>query len=90
MNELKSLREQIDKLDKKMTELFEERMDLSKKVAQVKKENKINIFNAAREEEVIKKNISYLKNPEYSFILEGYYRNLMNLSKIIQNNEKHN
>ena len=40
-------------------------------------------------EEVIQKNISYLKNKEYRFVLEGFFRNLMNLSKLIQNEENH-
>lgn len=89
MDELNQLRDQIDEIDKKITELFEQRMDLSKKVAQVKKENEIGILSAKREEEVIQKNISYLKNKDYRFVLEGFYRNLMNLSKLIQNEQNH-
>ena len=89
MDELNQLRDQIDEIDKKITELFEKRMDLSKKVAQVKKENEIGILSAKREEEVIQKNISYLRNKDYRFVLEGFYRNLMNLSKLIQNEQNH-
>ena len=89
MDELNQLRDQIDEIDKKITELFEQRMDLSKKVAHVKKENEIGILSAKREEEVIQKNISYLKNKDYRFVLEGFYRNLMNLSKLIQNEQNH-
>lgn len=89
MDELNQLRDQIDEIDKKITELFEQRMDLSKKVAQVKKENEIGILSAKREEEVIQKNISYLRNKDYRFVLEGFYRNLMNLSKLIQNEQNH-
>ena len=89
MDELNQLRDQIDEIDKKITELFEKRMDLSKKVAHVKKENEIGILSAKREEEVIQKNISYLRNKDYRFVLEGFYRNLMNLSKLIQNEQNH-
>lgn len=89
MDELNQLRDQIDEIDKKITELFEQRMDLSKKVAHVKKENEIGILSAKREEEVIQKNISYLRNKDYRFVLEGFYRNLMNLSKLIQNEQNH-
>ncbi|MEG0855178.1 MAG: chorismate mutase [Terrisporobacter sp.] len=89
MDELKKCRNEIDEIDKKITELFERRMDLSRKVAQVKQENEIGILNAKREEEVIQKNLSYLKNKEYRFVLEGFFRNLMNLSKLIQDDHNH-
>lgn len=87
MDELKKYRDEIDNIDKQITELFEKRMDISKEIAKCKKENNMGILNAKREEEVIQKNISYLKNKEYRFVLEGFFRNLMNLSKLIQNEE---
>ena len=87
MDELKKYRDEIDNIDKQITERFEKRMDISKEIAKCKKENNIGILNAKREEEVIQKNISYLKNKEYRFVLEGFFRNLMNLSKLIQNEE---
>ena len=87
MDELNKYRNEIDEIDKKITELFERRMDISKEIARCKKEQGIAILNAKREEEVIQKNLSYLKNKDYRFILEGFYRNLMNLSKLIQNED---
>lgn len=87
MDELNKYRNEIDEIDKKITELFERRMDISREIARCKKEQGIGILNAKREEEVIQKNLSYLKNKDYRFILEGFYRNLMNLSKLIQNEE---
>lgn len=87
MDQLKEYRNQIDEIDKKITELFEQRMDLSKEIARCKKENEIGILNAKREEEVIQKNLSHLNNKEYRFVLEGFFRNLMNLSKLIQDEE---
>ena len=72
MDQLKEYRNRIDEIDKKITELFEQRMD---------------ILNAKREEEVIQKNLSHLNNKEYRFVLEGFFRNLMNLSKLIQDEE---
>ena len=87
MDQLKEYRNKIDEIDKKITELFEQRMDLSKEIARCKKENERGILNAKREEEVIQKNLSHLKNKEYRFVLEGFFRNLMNLSKLIQDEE---
>ena len=89
MDELTKYRNEIDEIDKQINELFERRMDISKKIARCKKEQEIWILNAKREEEVIQKNLSYLKNKDYRFVLEGFFRNLMNLSKLIQNEENH-
>ena len=87
MDQLQKYRNEIDNIDKQITELFEKRMDISKEIAICKKEQEIGILNAKRE--VIQKNITYLKNKEYRFVLEGFFRNLMNLSKLIQNEENH-
>ena len=89
MDQLQKYRNEIDNIDKQITELFEKRMDISKEIAICKKEQEIGILNAKREEKKKKKNISYLKNKEYRFVLEGFFRNLMNLSKLIQNEENH-
>ena len=89
MDKLEQYRNEIDGIDKQITELFERRMDISKEIARCKKDQEIGILNMKREEEVIQKNISYLKNKDYRFVLEGFYRNLMNLSKLIQNEENH-
>ena len=64
MDQLQKYRNEIDNIDKQITELFEKRMDISKEIAICKKEQEIGILNAKREEEVIQKNISYLKNKE--------------------------
>lgn len=89
MDNLKKYRDEIDEIDKQITELFERRMDISREISRFKKEQEIGILNAKREEEVIQKNLSYLKNKDYRFVLEGFFRNLMNLSKLIQNEENH-
>ena len=58
MDQLQKYRNEIDNIDKQITELFEKRMDISKEIAICKKEQEIGILNAKREEEVIQKNIS--------------------------------
>ena len=62
-------------------------MDISKEIEKCKKARQIGILSAKREEEGRQKNLSYLKNKEYRFVLEGFFRNLMNLSKLIQNEQ---
>lgn len=89
MDQLDKYRNEIDEIDKQITELFERRMDVSKEIAKCKRQQKIEILNVKREEEVIQRNLSYLKNKDYRFVLEGFLRNLMNLSKLIQNEENY-
>ena len=55
MDQLQKYRNEIDNIDKQITELFEKRMDISKEIAICKKEQEIGILNAKREEEVIQK-----------------------------------
>ena len=87
MDLLEDYRSEIDNIDKEMTLLFESMMNLSKKISDYKKKNKMKIYQRDREELVIAKNISYLKNKEYESLLRSYYINLMNLSRLIQSKE---
>lgn len=81
---LDDIRVQIDKIDKQMTELFEERMDLVLKVAKYKEENDQKIFDSEREKKVIEKNKGYLKNQEYDKSLEDFYNDMMAVSRRFQ------
>lgn len=87
MSELDNIRSEIDEIDRELTELFEKRMGLVKKVADYKKKNDLPVLNSKREKEVIAKNISYLKNKELSKVLETFFINLMNVSKSLEENE---
>lgn len=51
--DLKELRQRIDEIDEKLLPLFLERMEVSKKVAEYKKENGIPILNKTREREIL-------------------------------------
>ena len=57
MNKLEENRQLINEIDKKIVELFEQRMLISKEIALYKKENNLPIFDEQREKEVLKKNI---------------------------------
>ena len=43
------------------------------------------VYQKDREDKVIKKNISYLKDKDYELFLKNYYTNIMYLSRLIQN-----
>lgn len=53
MIEINLLRNEINKIDRKLLELFKQRMEISKKMGKVKKENSIPIFDPEREREII-------------------------------------
>lgn len=84
MEELLNIRNEIDEVDKKITELFEKRMKLVLGVAEYKKKNNLPVLNSKREKEVIEANTSYLKNKEFAEPLEEFFINLMNTSKKLE------
>lgn len=81
---LEKQRSKIDKIDKELVKLFEERMNTVVEVAQIKKENNIEIFDSSRENLVIDKVKSYLENEKLGKYLEEFYKDLMNVSKKYQ------
>ncbi len=81
---LSECRNEIDKIDKELVELFEKRMNVAINVAKYKIENNIPIFNGAREAEVIEKNINRLNNKDYSKLTEKFFTHLMELSRSLQ------
>lgn len=75
MGYLEELRNEIDNVDKELVELFEKRMEIVLNVAKYKKENNIPILNNSREQEVIKKNVNYLKNKNLQRYLTDFLLN---------------
>lgn len=81
---LKALRDDIDNIDEKMRILFEERMTIVKKVKEYKKKHAVDIYDKTREDEVISKNVSQLKDPSLEKSYEKFLIHLMQLSKDLQ------
>lgn len=84
MADLEDYRNKIDELDKEITRLFEERMDTVINIANYKKDNNLPIFNRDREDEVIEKNVGYLKNEDYAEEIRKFFIALMELSRELQ------
>lgn len=87
MTEEKNLveaREEIDRIDREMARLFQERMAASHKVALYKKETGMRIFDPAREEEIIARGAQRVTDET----VRGYYVNFlhatMDISKAYQ------
>jgi chorismate mutase/prephenate dehydratase len=83
-HELNDIRIKINDIDKKMVELFEERLTIVSEVAAYKKQNNLKIFDKEREKEVIKRASSYLKNNEHEKYLNVFMDELMTLCRQYQ------
>lgn len=84
MNKLENARIKINEIDKKMAELFEQRMDAVCDVVAYKMQTGKQIFDSSREQIVIENNKKNIKNPEYIKYYEGFIQDVMNNSKEYQ------
>ena len=84
MADIDDYRNRIDEIDKEITKLFEERMDTVINIANYKKDNNLPIFNRDREDEVIEKNVGYLKNNDYAEETRKFFISLMEVSRELQ------
>lgn len=80
---LEKLREQIDEVDSRLLGLFEQRMELSLKVADEKRKSSRPVFDPEREAEKMAK-ISRLAEPTLKSYAMGLYDTLFELSKSYQ------
>ncbi len=80
MEDLKKTREEIEKIDKDMRELFEKRMTAVEKVADYKKEHGLPIKDEEREEYLIRKNSELLEKKEIGDYYVLFQKKLMELS----------
>ncbi len=84
MEDLNKIREEINKIDSQMADLFSKRMDLAKQVAAYKKENSIPITDESREKLVIDNNLKLISNEEIKPYYVNYIKSVMNISKEYQ------
>ena len=78
---LEEQRQKIDSIDRQIVALFEERTNVVEEVAKIKLDNDIPILDSGREEQVILKVQSYLKDE-----LAELYTELMRISRKHQKN----
>ncbi len=69
MNELQEARNEISAVDAEMAKLFERRMRAAAVIADYKRKNGLSVKDEAREEELIKRNRSYIDSAD----IESYY-----------------
>ena len=83
---LEEQRQKIDQIDRQIVALFEERTNVVEEVAKIKLENDIPILDSDREEQVIFKVQSYLKDESLKDELAELYTELMSISREHQKN----
>lgn len=80
---LQGCREQMDLVNAEIVRLFQERMDLSAQIAEIKKEQDLPVFDAAREQEILDKVCAGLPDDLQDYGKE-LFRTLMGVSKDYQ------
>ncbi len=81
---LKSLRNQIDKLDLQILKLVNERADLAAEIGRIKNDQGAEVFSPAREEEVLKNVLEANKGPLDEATIRGVFREIISGSRALQ------
>lgn len=81
---MEELRNQIDIIDQSMQNLFLERMQVVKQVAQFKKDNNLPVFDELRELEIIKKNCDRVDDLDLVGYYEAFFKKILEVSKQYQ------
>lgn len=84
MNKLEEARKNINRIDKEMAILFQERMRCVEDVIEYKIENKMKILDSTREKDVIERNLSLVDNIKYKEYYREFIQNIMDISKKYQ------
>lgn len=84
MNKLEIARENINRIDREIAKLFEERMREVEEVIAYKLENNLEILDSGREKEVIDRNSKFLKNENLKKYYIDFLENMMRISKDYQ------
>lgn len=84
MNDLESIREEIDKIDEEIVGLFEKRMGMVQQIANHKEKFNQPILHKDREQEVLTKCKAKLSNKDFEKELEELFECVMKISKRIQ------
>ncbi len=88
MNELEEARKKINEIDQEMAALFEERMRAAKIIVNYKMHHGLPILDAAREQEVIERNLNLIHDREIIPFYQDFLVSLMDISKSYQKMKK--
>ncbi|RRD39128.1 chorismate mutase [Leptotrichia sp. OH3620_COT-345] len=85
--DLNEIRGRIDRIDRELVKMLENRLKIVKEVAIYKKMNNMKIFDSKREEEVIEKNLKNISDENIKYYINILLNNIMNVSKEYQKAE---
>lgn len=85
MNDLETLRQKINVIDRQMAELFESRMEISSEIADYKKKNGLPVLDEGRERRVLESNAGFIVNNEIRPFYHEFMQDIMDISKKYQN-----
>ncbi len=81
--QINELRSRINAINDEMLSLFLQRMELSKQIAEIKRENNLPVFDRAREREVLE---SMTENAgDMQEYVSAFFQKVMELSRDYQN-----
>lgn len=81
MDNLQELRKQINDIDEKMGKLFNQRMEISGKVACYKKQHNLPVLDESREAQVIAENLAKQQDEQLAPYYAAYLREVMAISR---------
>ncbi|MFU8792653.1 MAG: chorismate mutase [Acholeplasmataceae bacterium] len=84
MKNLTELRAMIEAIDDQMLDLFKQRMNISKDIGQLKKEQHLPVFDPKREKALFDLQKQKLNNETLWPFYLSFYKHLISLSKEIQ------
>ncbi len=81
---MEEFRKRIDEVDDKLKALFVERMEIVKEIGIYKLEHKLPILDKERERELLERNVKSIKDLCFRDLYGEFYKNLLELSKELQ------
>ena len=84
MERLNNLRNEIDNVDKQMAKLFEQRINLVKQIANIKKEINYPSFDQGRETFILIRNGAYIEDKDIRMMYFEMMRKQFELTKKMQ------
>lgn len=81
MDELKSLRDEIDVIDRQIAALLQQRMGVTYRVGQYKVRNNMNVLDTAREQQVLEAKAALSDDPAMQSALITLFETIMSMSR---------
>ena len=85
MQDLETIRKEIDTIDAQMAALFEDRMELSRQICEFKMEHALAVSDPAREEQLIQRNAARISDRGIREYYVNFEKSVLRLSRSWQN-----